>query len=205
MEKQGAVITPPTLARYISWESDREGKPRAFPVFCSRLTFKIYCFKMLIILSDISCVTKWIVTAEGETFFLTTFLTVREGWAKPAPRRGDGSSSRRAARAHTLQSAHRDRGGDEGLQRNKPAQFHTKTFYWITHNWSSGTSQPSTDLGPQWWEHRARRYDQREMRSMAARGSELPCCSFTITPSMERETLSVFGDTTAPFRQFQGN
>lgn len=202
MEKQGAVITPPTLAWYISWESDREGKPRAFPVFCFRLTFKIYCFKMLIILSDISCVTKWIVTAEGETFFLTTFLTVREGWAKPARRRGDGSS-RRAARAHTLQPTHRDRGGDEGLQSNKPARFHTKTFYRITHNWSSGTSQPSTDLGPQWWEHRARRYDQCE--SMAARSSEPHHCSFTITPSMERETLSVFGDATAPFRQFQGN
>lgn len=203
MEKQGAVITPPALTRYISWESDREGKPRAFPVFCFRLTFKIYCFKMLIILSDISCVTKWIVTAEGETFFLTTFLTGREGWLKPAQRWGDGSS-RRAVRANTLQPTHPDQGGDEGLQRNNPAQLHTKTFYWITRNWSSGTSQPSTDLGPQWWEHRARRYDQREIRSTAACGSEPPHCS-SPSPQPWSGKLNLYLDIQQPFRQFQGN
>lgn len=35
---------------------------------------------------DISYVTKWIVAAEGETFFLTTFLTAKEGWLKAESR-----------------------------------------------------------------------------------------------------------------------
>lgn len=97
-----------------SWEAGRKRKPWAFPVLCFRLTFKIYCFKMLIIMSDISPVTKWVVTAEGETFFLITFLTAKEGWLKTEQRWGDGSS-RRAIRANMLQSVHSYEGGEEGL------------------------------------------------------------------------------------------
>lgn len=89
-----------TFMQYISsWEAEGEGKPWAFPVLCFRLTFKTYCFKMLIVMSDISCVTKWIVTAEGETFFLTISLPAKEGWLKMEQRWG-GGSDRRAIRAN---------------------------------------------------------------------------------------------------------
>lgn len=91
-----------TFVQYISsWEADREGKPWAFPVLCFRLTFKIYCFKMLIIMSDISCVTKWVAAAEGETFFLTIFLIAKAGWLEVEQRWADGSS-RGAGRANTF-------------------------------------------------------------------------------------------------------
>lgn len=65
-----------------SWEAAREEKPGAFPILCFTLTFKVSPFKMLIILSDISCVTEPVVAAEGEKLFSTTFLRAKEGRAK---------------------------------------------------------------------------------------------------------------------------
>lgn len=98
-------------------------KPRAFPVLCFRLTFKIYLFKMLIIMSDISCATESIVAAEGETFFVRTLLTAKEGWLKAEQRWAAGSSRGDWGRTHLV---HSYEGGEGGLQQNKPA-LHTGT------------------------------------------------------------------------------
>lgn len=195
-----------TFMQYISsWEAEGEGKPWAFPVLCFRLTFKTYCFKMLIVMSDISCVTKWIVTAEGETFFLTISLPAKEGWLKMEQRWG-GGSDRRAIRANVLQSVHSYAGGDEGLPQNTPASLQMKTLYWITAcKQSNGISQPPTHPGSNTQEHYARQYNQSKIRSTVAPNSELPGCSFRATPSTQQESELVSGDATDPFRQFQGN
>lgn len=72
-----------------------EREPWALPVLCFTLTFKIYCFKMLIILSDISCVTQRIVTAEGEAFFLPRLSPQPGGWAGGG--RGEASAQEHSA------------------------------------------------------------------------------------------------------------